>query len=147
MFPTPFPELNHVLGKLVSGLEQMLSGRFVGVYLLGSLALRDFDEHSDVDFIVALEGRLSSSDVDSLQVMHGLLFDLGPEWARHLEGSYFPRAILKSKSKIPERLGCLDNGARALVRFDHCNTLLVRCVLRESGVTLTGPLQESSSIR
>jgi predicted nucleotidyltransferase len=78
MFPTPFPELNHVLGKLVSGLEQMLSGRFVGVYLLGSLALRDFDEHSDVDFIVALEGRLSSSDVDSLQVMHGLLFDLGP---------------------------------------------------------------------
>jgi hypothetical protein len=33
----------------------------------------------------------------------------------------------------------LDHGARSLVRSDHCNTLLVRWILGEKGVTLGGP--------
>jgi hypothetical protein len=33
----------------------------------------------------------------------------------------------------------LDNGARSLIRSDHCNTLLVRWVVRERGVVLAGP--------
>jgi hypothetical protein len=33
----------------------------------------------------------------------------------------------------------LDHGSRSLIRSDHCNTLLVRCVLRDYGVRLAGP--------
>src|SRR5262249_6782661 len=60
-------------------------------------------------------------------------------WAKHLEGSYFPVAVLRDTSRRGSPLWYLDHGARSLVRSEHCNTLLVRCVLGEMGVTLAGP--------
>jgi predicted nucleotidyltransferase len=59
---------------------------FSGVYLQGSFAVGDFDEHSDVDFVVVVERALHLREVEDLQVMHGELFDSGPEWAKHAEG-------------------------------------------------------------
>lgn len=138
MHPTPYSELNRVLAGPVSGIERHLGRNFIGTYLQGSFALGDFDEHIDVDFIVAMESELSTEEVRALQVMHDQLLDSGSEWARHLEGSYFPGNILWEKSEDPQDLWYLDNGARVLVRSDHCNSILVHWVVRESGVTLAG---------
>ena len=70
MFPTPYAELNQVLGELVARIQQILGDDFAGAYLQGSFAVGDFDQHSDVDFIVAVEDDLTSDQVDALQVMH-----------------------------------------------------------------------------
>jgi hypothetical protein len=137
--PTPYPELNHVLSELVLRIRQILESDFVGVYLQGSFAVGGFDRHSDVDFIVVTEGELRSQQVDRLQVMHDQVYQLDSEWAKHLEGSYFPTAVLRDLAKRGLDLWYLDHGARSLVRSDHCNTLLVRWVVRESGVKLAGP--------
>jgi len=139
MFPTPYPELNQVLSELVSRIQQILNNNFIGAYLQGSFAVGDFDEHSDVDFIVAVEDDLTSQQVDALQVMHDQVYQLDSEWAKHLEGSYFPIAILRHHSKRGIDLWYLDHGARFLIRSNHCNTTLVRWVVRETGVTLAGP--------
>ena len=137
--PTPYPELNQVLGELISRLELILGDTFTGAYLQGSFALGDFDQHSDVDFIVVIKEQLSATRVEALQEMHDRVYQLEPEWARHLEGSYFPEEILRDLSKTGIELWYLDHGARTLVRSDHCNTLLVRWVVRNAGVTLAGP--------
>ncbi len=139
MFPTPYQELNHVLAELVLRLQQILSNDFIGAYLQGSFAMGDYDQHSDVDFIVVIEDDLTSHQVDALQVMHGQVYDLDSEWAKHLEGSYFPSEILRNQSKRGLELWYLDHGARSLIRSDHCNTILVRWIVREKGVTLSGP--------
>jgi predicted nucleotidyltransferase len=139
MCPTPYPELNQVLCELVSRIQHILKGNFFGAYLQGSFAIGDYDQHSDVDFIVVVEKDLHSHQVDALQVMHDQVYQLDSEWARHLEGSYFPEEILRDGSKRGMDLWYLDHGARALIRSDHCNTLLVRWVVRERGVTLAGP--------
>jgi hypothetical protein len=137
--PTPYPDLNEVLAELVRSQQSILGASFVGTYLQGSFAVGDFDGHSDVDFIVALEDESSAAQVEALQEMHGRIFELGCEWARHLEGSYFPRAVLRDCSRRGEQLWYLDNGSRALVLSDHCNTAVVRTTVREHGVTLAGP--------
>jgi hypothetical protein len=139
MAPTPYPELNQVLGELVSRMGQILGDDFVGAYLQGSFAVGDFDQHSDVDYVVVVEDELTSDQVEALQVMHGQVYALDPEWAKHLEGSYFPRAILRDHAEWGRDLWYLDHGARSLIRSDHCNTALVRWVVREKGVTLAGP--------
>jgi predicted nucleotidyltransferase len=139
MIPTPYHELNEVLDELVSRLVDRLGNKLIGVYLQGSFALGDFDEHSDADLIVVLENELSSDEVESLQFMHSKVYHLSPEWAKHLEGSYFPLNVLQGIERCDEELWYLDNGARSLIRSDHCNTLLVRWIVRESGVILTGP--------
>ena len=136
---TPYPKLNAVVEEFVAGARSSLGEQFVGAYLQGSFAVGDFDEHSDVDFIVVSEAEPDPSRVDALQTMHDRLYDLGSEWARHLEGSYFPREVLLRLSCRGADLWYLDNGARRLVRSDHCNTLVVRRVLRDTGITLSGP--------
>ena len=137
--PTSFAELNGVLADLVDGLRSILGDDLVGVYLQGSAAIGDFDEHSDADFVVVVEDELAPEKVAALRVMHHRVFDCGEEWAKHLEGSYFPRATLRDPAAAGTELWYLDNGHRDLERSSHCNTLVVRWTLRELGVTLAGP--------
>lgn len=136
---TPFIELNQVLSELVSKIKIILGQDFIGAYLQGSFALGDFDEYSDVDFIIVTEEDLISHQVEALQVMHEQVYHLDSEWAKHLEGSYVPRDVMRDQSKRGLNLWYLDHGAHSLVRSDHCNTLLVRWVVREKGVTISGP--------
>lgn len=138
MQPTPFPELNTVLQDLVESIQTILGDNFVGACLQGSFAVGDFDRNSDVDFIVALEDELSDTQVAELQVMHGRIFNLACPWAQHLEGSYFPKAILKDHTQRAKQLWYLDHGSRSLIQSDHCNTVLVRWVVRAYGVPLAG---------
>jgi predicted nucleotidyltransferase len=137
--PTPYAELNAVLVELVKCVQDALNREFVGAYLQGSFAVGDYDEHSDVDFIIATRHELANDDVPTLQAMHERIFDRGPEWTKHLEGSYFPVDTLRDYRRSGTLLWYLDHGSRTLVRSDHCNTIVVRWVLREHGVILVGP--------
>jgi predicted nucleotidyltransferase len=137
-FPTPYPELNNVLQDLVESVQEILSNDFVGAYLQGSFAVGDFDIHSDVDFIMVTQTELSDNQIQALQVMHEHIYHLDSRWAQHLEGSYFPKNVLRHYSRRGEKLWYLDNGSRSLIKADHCNTIVVRWVLRENGITLTG---------
>jgi predicted nucleotidyltransferase len=136
--PTPYPDLNAVLQELVSTVQRALGSNFAAACLQGSFAVGDFDQHSDVDFIVALNNPLSDLEVDALQAMHARIDNLDCTWAQHLEGSYFPRDILRSCSRRDELLWYLDNGHRTLERSKHSNTVVVRQVVREYGVRLAG---------
>lgn len=138
-FPTPYPELNIVLLDLVDSVQAVLSDNFVGAYLQGSFAVGDFDLHSDCDFIMVIEEELSDDEVRALQEVHERIYCLDIPWAQHLEGSYFSKEVLKYHTHSGGQLWYLDHGSRSLVRDKHCNTLLVRWVVRENGVTLAGP--------
>lgn len=135
--PTPFPDLNAVLQQLVQSAQTVLGDNFLGAYLQGSFAVGDFDRHSDVDWIIVTHNELTDAQVQTLQSMHARLFDLDCAWAQHLEGSYFPKDVLRRPTS--NCVWYLDNGSRELVRSEHCNTLVVRWQLREHGVVLAGP--------
>ncbi len=141
--PTEYPELNDVLRDLVRGAQKILGDKFIGAYLQGSFAVGDYDRHSDADFAIVIAAELSKEQVDALQGMHGRLFDCDSAWAQHLEGSYFPQKILGDFSLLDQKLWYLDNGSRSLIESDHCNTLVVRWVLREKGTILAGPPAET----
>lgn len=136
---TPFPELDGVLDDLVQSIERVIGAELIGVYLQGSFATGGFDHHSDVDFAVVVVDHPSDGQVEGLQTEHGRIYDSGPEWAKHLEGSYFPLEVVRDPARSDVPLWYLDHGSRELERSTHCNTPVVRWVLRERGVTLTGP--------
>ncbi len=142
-FPTPYPELNNVLRDLVNSVQEILNDSFIGAYLQGSFAIGDFDLHSDVDFIIVIEEQPSDDQIQALQAMHERIYNLDTRWAQHLEGSYFPKNVLRHHSQRGEKLWYLDNGSRSLIKADHCNTIVVRWVVRENGVVLAGPPPET----
>jgi hypothetical protein len=137
--PTPYPELNEVLQQLVDGVHEVLGDNLIGIYLQGSFAVGDFDVHSDCDFIVVTARELNTPEIESLQQLHERIYSLENPWAMHLEGSYFPRSVLKSGTAIGTDLWFLGHGSRSLERSTHCNTLVVRSVVREYGIILYGP--------
>ena len=137
--PTPYLDLNQVLQDLVESVQKILGEQFVGAYLQGSFAVGDFDEHSDVDFIIVSTDDLSASEVQAFQVMHKRLYALECPWAQHLEGSFFPQQILRQPPRSQDLLWYLDHGSRSLIQSGHCNTLVVRWVVREQGILLAGP--------
>src|SRR6478735_2122255 len=63
---TPYTELNSVLEELVTSVRSALGDAFVGAYLQGSFAVGDFDQHSDVDFIIVVKEELSDDFVAAL---------------------------------------------------------------------------------
>ena len=138
-FPTVFPALNAVLDELTASVQAILGEDCLAVYLQGSFGVGDADEHSDVDFMVVVREDYEEGNVlDQLQAMHGRIFEMESDWARHLEGSYFPAAILRREDPRRTKLWYLDNTARVLERSDHDNSLVVRWVTREHGITLAG---------
>ena len=161
--PTPYADLNAVLAELVERARALLADNFVGAYLQGSFALGDFDRHSDLDFIVVTHEDIPLAQQPALQAMHDHLHALPGPWGPRLEGSYAPKAILRRWSTTPRDppgeprpddwadpgssglapriypFLFLGNGERVLVRSEHDNTQVLRWILREKGVALTGP--------
>jgi hypothetical protein len=137
--PTHFGELNELLGQLVLQARSILGHNFVGAYLQGSFALGDADLYSDCDFLIVLEGRLTPIQERRVRELHAA-FPVRPEhWAQHLEGSYAPRDELRSLSGLGREWLFVDHGHREMEWSPHCNTEVVRWILREHGVTLAGP--------
>jgi len=136
----PYPELASVLRELVAGVEDVLHGNTVGVYLVGSLATGDFDLDSDVDFLVVTEDDIADEVIQSLQAMHVRIHGLGCYPAEHLEGSYVSRTVLNRTEDVDVKpLWYIDNGSTVLERSTHDNKWHVRWVLRERGIALVGP--------
>ncbi|MEM7735753.1 MAG: aminoglycoside adenylyltransferase domain-containing protein [Deinococcota bacterium] len=138
MMPTTNTDLNQVLLQLVHHLQDVLQDDLVSVYLQGSFGLGNWDEHSDVDVSIVVQNELDENTIGKLQHMHADLFGLASPWAQHLEGSYFPCAVL-DKVNLDTPLWYLDNGSSQLIQSTHDNTLVVRWVTREHGISLFGP--------
>jgi predicted nucleotidyltransferase len=141
---TPYSELNAVFAALLEKTRTILSENFVGLYVVGSFALGDFDTDSDADFLVVTHSDVTPEQEAALQTMHGQIYDLevpwtSTPWAKHLEGSYINKDLLKRPDPLQTPLPYLDNTARELIRSDHCNKALVRWTLREHGIVLAGP--------
>src|SRR5260221_3312928 len=133
--PTPDPDLNAVLHELVTGVQAVLGDNFVAAYLQGSFAVGDWDNDSDVDFLIAIEHDVSDADLPTLQAMHGRIYDLESNWALHLEGSYFPKPTLKRGGPTGGPLLDLGNTSLKLIRANHANKLVVARVTREFRIT------------
>jgi predicted nucleotidyltransferase len=81
------------LVEFVKEVRAALGDNVVGVYLQGSFALGAADEWSDVDFIVAVDRTVI--DLTPLNAIHAHLYQQPVDWAKHLEGSYIPIALLR----------------------------------------------------
>jgi hypothetical protein len=138
--PDPgFPELDALLEEFTAALGETLDDDLVGLYLQGSFALGDGDAYSDVDWIAVTRDELTDAQVAALQELHARFYARDTEWARHLEGSYFPEERFRRVEPSPAELWFLDNGSSHLALDTHCNTRVVRWIVREHGIALAGP--------
>jgi len=132
-------ETECLLSELVFGARSILTDNFVGGYAHGSLATGDFDQYSDVDFLILTRAELTEDQVNDLQTLHARIRGVGPRFSDKLEGSYFPITRIVDYANTANKLWYLQNGHGKLTPDSHDDTLVVRWVLRERGIAVDGP--------
>jgi hypothetical protein len=139
--PTPYPDVNHILQELLKNIQGVLGSHLVGMYLDGSLVSGDFDQDSDIDFVVVTDEAVSGDLFLALQAMHDRISMLDSVWAVQLEGSYMSLQALRRYDPAQALHPNIErgNGERLkMVNHDAAWTIH-RHVLRERGITLAGP--------
>jgi hypothetical protein len=138
---TGHPDVDAMLAELLAGVRGELGPQLVGVYLDGSLATRDFAEHSsDIDVLVVTEDVLSDEAVAALATMHARIARGTSRWARELEVSYIPRRALRRFDPDDNCHPCIERGSGRLTVETHDRDWVIhRHVVREHGVALAGP--------
>ena len=95
---TPHVRLDELLIEHAHAIARASTRNFVGMYLVGSLAVGDFDATSDVDFMVVTNNELSSDELAAVQAAHSGYLARDDRWPTHLEYSFFPMAKLQTLS-------------------------------------------------
>lgn len=137
--PTSYPDINTLLGVLLSEVKTVLGPQFAGLYLHGSLASGDFSPHtSDIDFLVTTVDELPAATVSALEMMHAGLNGSGLKWAPKLEGAYLPLHALRRYDPAGAPFPCLNEGRFYLDR-PGSDGIIHRHILREQGRVVAGP--------
>jgi hypothetical protein len=140
---TPYADLDELLAELVGHWQRILGGNLIGAYVQGSFALGAGDQQSDCDWIVVTDGALTGPQITELRDLHDEIPTREGHWCHDLEGSYAPVAELASVDHLGRQWAFNNHGHRTLEWDDHCNRGYTRWILREHGITLTGPAPRS----
>ncbi len=139
--PTPYPDVNEILDRLLTDVREILQDQFVGMYLFGSLANGDFDRHSDIDILFVTEQAISKEAFQELFEIHERISTIDSPWAIQLEVSYIPKDALRRLDPANNRHPHIDRGpGEKLYMMQHdADWNIQRYILRERGITVTGP--------
>lgn len=142
--------VDEALTRHARRLREVLGDVFVGLYPLGSLAVGDFDQTSDVDFMVVTTDPLKDDDVARVQAAHLRCLSEGTPWVQRLEYSFISVGELHASSSPyladgrrnvapARRLWYFENGSDTIQRSDHDNSLVSRWTLRYRSHAVLGP--------
>lgn len=140
---TPYADLDELLAELLGHWQRILGGNLVGAYVQGSFALGSGDQQSDCDWLVATRDSLTEPQIAQLGNLHDEIPTREGHWCHDLEGSYAPFDELASVAHLERKWLFNDHGQRTLEWDDHCNRGYTRWILREHGITLSGPAPRS----
>ncbi len=139
--PTPYPDVNAVVQELLTSIHAIVGAQVAGMYLVGSLALGDFQpRESDLDLVIVTVGALSDETVAALRDLHQR-FDHSPSaWAAHLDAVYIPQEVLLETSPSAARYPVLGWPEPLVLQpLEDSWWPFWRYTLREHGVVVGGP--------
>jgi hypothetical protein len=136
---TPFPDVNALLDVSLAEIQAGLGPKFVGLYLVGSLATGDFRyDVSDLDLVAALMTELDEREFDGLKAMHEQIARSTAQWGDRIDVTYVSVAALRgcaSDSRYPAIFG----GDPLHWEEAGADLAITRHVLRAKGVAVRGP--------
>ena len=138
---TPNADVNQMLGLLMENVKGVLGDALVAMYLEGSLANGDFDEDSDIDFVVVTEGEIDQETFEALRGMHDQIQTVDSKWADQLEGSYISRRGVRKYDPAFASYPNMERGQGERLKLWHHDEMwdIHRYILLKRGITILGP--------
>jgi aminoglycoside adenylyltransferase-like protein/nucleotidyltransferase-like protein len=137
---TPYPEVNTGAQELLTSISAVLGAQFVGMYLLGSLALGDFHpESSDLDLLIVTTAALADETVAALRELHQRFDRTTSPWARRIDAVYLPQGALREPVPSAARFPTVEWPGLLALEPPEPGWPIQRYTLREHGVVVSGP--------
>jgi hypothetical protein len=138
-YPTPFADVNVVLNDFLARIQALLGSHFHGMYLVGSLALGDFDPaSSDIDFVVVTDTDIADDLFDNLQNIHAQFAASSSPWAGKIEAIYVPYLALRHPAPNASHYPQIEKGTR-LFKAPLESGWVFQCItIRDRGVVVAG---------
>jgi hypothetical protein len=137
---TGHEDIDHVLHWFLAQAQALLGAEFVGMYLVGSLALGDFDPAtSDIDFIIVSEAQLAPAVIAVLRDMHARFEQGALPWAGRIEAVYAERAALRTFPPGDQAYPQVESERGFVVEPLEMGWMFQCWTLRQHGVVLSGP--------
>jgi hypothetical protein len=138
--PTAYPAINAALRDFLASIRAILGSQLRGMYLVGSLAVGDFDlNSSDLDIIVVTDGALSDGRIAALREWHTRFGASDSPWAMRLEAVYIPENDLRSPASATTTYPQVERDRPFFVEPVEPGWSVQRYTLREHGVVIAGP--------
>lgn len=142
--PTPYADVNAVVHELLTSLHSIVGLQLAGMYLVGSLALGDFQpRESDLDLVIVTVGALADECVDALRDLHQRFDHSASAWAARIDAVYIPQDVLREPSPTAARCPVLEWPGRLVLEPLESGWPIQRYTLREYGVVVSGPTPNS----
>lgn len=138
--PTPFADVNLVLNHFLGRIQALLGTHFQGMYLVGSLALGDFDPRSsDIDFVVVTDTHIGDDLCERLEDIHAQFAASSSPWADKIEAIYIPAPVLRHTAPDASRYPQIERGTR-LFKAPLESGWVFQCIsICDRGVVVAGP--------
>jgi predicted nucleotidyltransferase len=139
--PTEYTEVNVLLKELLENIQAVLGSHFIGMYLDGSLTSGDFDQASDIDFVVVTDEDISGDLFLALQAMHERIAAIDSIWAIQLEGSYISKHAIRRYDPAHALHPNIERGEGEQLKMAvHAEPWAIhRNVLHQRGIVIIGP--------
>ena len=138
--PTPHAEVNTVLAYFLPRIQSLFGNHFIGMYLVGSLALGDFDPYrSDIDFVVVTDTDIGEDLFGSLQDIHTQFAASNSSWADKIEAIYIPYPALRDTASNASHYPQMEKGTRLFRAPLESGWVFHRITIRDHGAVVAGP--------
>ena len=137
---TGYADVDRALHWFLAQARVLLGAEFAGMYLVGSLALGDFDPaNSDIDFIVVTEAELAPAVIGALRDMHVRFDQSASPLAGRVEAVYVERDALRIFPPGERAYPQVERERGFFVEPLEMGWIFQCWTLREHGVVLAGP--------
>ena len=138
MNPIEHKQINELLQPLLLQIQSILTDKFVGMYIGGSLASNNFHyETSDIDCYIITTSKLSKNMIKNIEEMHKQFYSSKLKYAQKIEASYIPQNDLLNFDPNGMR-PYFNEGCYSLGEYRN-NYIIELHVLREKGIAIFGP--------
>jgi hypothetical protein len=138
--PKAYPAVSKVLSEFLASVQAILRSHLRGMYLVGSLAVGDFDPNtSDLDIIVVTDGVLPDDQIAALRDFHTHFGASGSPWATRLEAVYIPADDLRNPASASSHYPQVERDRPFFVEPLEPGWSVQRYTLRAHGVVIAGP--------
>lgn len=138
--PTSFADVNVILDHFLTHIQALLGSHFIGLYLVGSLALGDFDPgSSDIDFVVVTDTDIGDDLFDTLQDIHAQFAASNSSWADKIEAIYVAYPALRHPVPSASHYPQIEKGTQLFKAPLESGWVFQSITIRDRGVVVAGP--------